>query len=1167
MRKTLLAAAALAPLCLLASRPASAQTTATTVSSSTSTPISTAQDGAITINSGVTIQPTTAGTAAVVSNANIGQGNVAVTNNGGIEFQNLNNVVGIQGVGGSSGDIVNLGNILVSESYTPTVLNGINEAPFASPSSLGRYGIQITGAGTYTGNILNETSIEVQGNSSYGISVESPLVGSITNTGTLTLTGDNGVAIRTLQPVTGSLLVTGAITVIGANSNAIQLGGSLSGGVSIYSTLTTSDYGLSTRPLDGTTLQTIEATPTQVLPNGGTVLAVQGSVGTGIFLGAPPQYTNSSDVTSDRDGDGILDSEEGTAALSAYGQNPALLIGGGTSDITIGNFVASSSTNLNNNYGLVIEGSVTGNGVYDEVPSTAVQIGGPQLYTATPGAPGGSVTFLGGVLIAPTGSVTATAYGSTTATAFNIGAGANIPQLNNQGIITATINPPNSTTSTFPSFTAGATAIEIGTGAVLSSLVNSGTIGAIVSADANDQVTAVAVQDKGGGLSSVTNTGSISGSFTPDQTGAIPSGIAVLLANGSKDPSGTVALDLSNNTSGVTLVQSQPPNTVITTNAQGTTPVVTVSYQPVTVAAGGTIPITTTATVTTTTANNITTETIVPVSPTIIGDIYLGNGSNTVDILAGTVTGALSMGAGPTAAVTIDNGAIYYGSLSYSGTGGAGLTLNVNNGVLDNTSPTTFKTSSLTVGSLGTLYFAIDPQRLAGGNTNALYNVSGAATFAKGAQIGLVFDSNIFNPATYTIVSANTLNIASGTGASLLGPVPYMFNATLLTNQANGSLQVEVSQKTPAQLGLNPSQAAALPATYQALTLDTPVQAAFLGQYTKAGFLGVYNQILPDYAGGTFQAANAASLAIGRTTGESNEIENPTGTRGAWVEEILVGVAQGIGRTDGFQGGGFGFVGGLETGGSGLGAFGVTTALVNTTVVDPHVPGDSQTAMTELELGGYWQGEFNGLLLDARVAGGYLWFNGRREFLQLNSDGDITLDRKVQDDWNGYSASGRFGAAYRLGLGNHFLGGGWFVQPQAHLDTFFLYQNGFNESEAQGGPALAMGFGDVNGHEASGTASILIGRKLGQGLIFRPEIELGVRDTFTGTAGDLTAHYISGGPSFTLTPAQVEGAAGVARFRLKASSEYYEVGFEAGTEILSSRYEEADTKVSVRVLF
>jgi hypothetical protein len=134
----------------------------------------------------------------------------------------------------------------------------------------------------------------------------------------------------------------------------------------------------------------------------------------------------------------------------------------------------------------------------------------------------------------------------------------------------------------------------------------------------------------------------------------------------------------------------------VTTNS---TPTVTVTTAAV---PAGTLANTTTSTSTITTTGDTTVETIVPVSPSITGDIYLGNGPNTVSFLAGTVQGALGLGNGPSASVLIDNGAVYYGAMTY---GGPALTLNVNNGILDNTSATTFKTSSLTVGANGILYF------------------------------------------------------------------------------------------------------------------------------------------------------------------------------------------------------------------------------------------------------------------------------------------------------------------------------------------------------------------------------------------------------------------------------------------------------------------------------
>jgi hypothetical protein len=1136
MRKTLFAAVALAPLLLMA-----AGTTAfaqTTIGNSTSTPVTTAADGDISISSGGTISPTTPGAAAVTVNSSNN-----VNNGGTLSFKDVNNATGVLLLGGNGSSamslsIQNTGTISVTESYTPSDANkdGVNEAPFASLTSTGRYGIRLTGTSPFYGLVSNTGAITIQGDHSAGISLEAPLKGSLASSGTISVTGDNSVGLQETAGVSGGVSVSGTITTSGQSTSAMVLSGAVGGAVTVYSALSSTGYGTSTRTTNATLLNTIQATPSEV-QQGGPTAVISGSVGGGIFLGAPPSTTNSSDATTDADGDGVVDSSETSSSITAYGNGPALVVGG-ANNITIGGFAAATASNPNNGVGLIVEGTVETFGVYDGVTATALQIGGL----------GGTTTINGGVRI--TGAVETTTYGANT-TAIHIGSGVSTPSLQNTGTIEASISPPNTTGSTYPAFSATATAIQIDAGSTVSALVNSGTILASISGDSGDQIAVNGVIDKGGGIASVTNTGQILTQFTADTTGATPSGKSV-------------ALDLSANTAGVTLTQNQAPNQIVTTTvASGVTTVTTttgaVVYPTTPATTGGSLYPTAATSTTTTPSSGVTVVTTTPASPTIEGDIYLGSGSNTVNLLAGTITGALSLGSGPTASVTVDNGAIYAGALSYTG---PALSLNVKNGVLDNSNAATFKASSVNVGSSGTLYFGVDPVN--GKATE--FVVSGAATIASGAKLGLTFVSNATAAQTYTILTSPSLTVA-GDPTTLSGPVPYMFNATITPNLAAGTIALAISPKSPAQLGLNPSQSAALPAIYQALTLDQPVQAVFLGQYTRAGFDATLNQIMPDYAGGTFQAANAASLAISRATAEANNIENPTGSRGAWMQELFIGVNQGAGQTDGFRGGGFGFVGGLETGGSGLGAFGVTTAFVATSIADPHVPGDSQTSMSELEFGGYWQGEFSGFVADARLGAGYTWNSGTREFIETNSDGDITLDRKVKSNWNGYTLSGHFGLAYDWQLSSRFLGGGWFVQPQGHVDYFRLQETKYSDNEAQGGPALALAYDGRTGQETSGTASIVIGRKLGTGLVWRPQVELGVRDVFTGDAGDTTARFISGGPSFTLTPADITGAAGIARFKLKASSEYYELGFEAGGEVLPSRYEEGDVKISVRVLF
>ena len=1173
MRKTLFAAVALAPLWLLASQtPAAAQKT---ISSSISTPQTTAVDGDITINSGGSIQPTTAGTAAVTVNSSNN-----VTNSGSITFSNINSVVGIAVEGGNGSattplTIDNIGTITVSETFTAPDANsdGVTEAPYATPTSSGRYGIQLTGTSAFVGSITNAGAIVVRGDQSYGISLDGPLQGTLTNSGTITLTGDNSVGLQETGGVTGNVLISGAISATGSGTTkAVNLTGTVGGAVDIYSAITSTGYGLTTRTLASATLATIQAIPTEVEQSGGGVV-IGASVGKGVFLGAPPANTNTSDVTSDADGDGVIDSVEATGSVTNFGSATALTIGSATQNISLGAFAAvgsTAATNPNNGYGLIIEGAVAGDGIYDGVTSNALQIGGVQNVVTTNGmtttTAGGTTTLAGG--LRNTGSITSESYAASS-TAIRIGAGATVPTIDNAGTISADILAPNTTTSTIPAYgnttsPVVATAIQINDKtASVDSLINSGVISASVTGDKNDVVSTVAVSDAGGKISTVTNTGSISAVFVADATGAVVTGTPITLANGAKSLNGNVALDLSANSTGTTLTQAQAPDIVVTTVTTNSVPVVTTTTGATAVG----VLSTTAVTSTTVTNGNTTTTTTTTAAPIIFGDVYLGSGTNNVNLMAGTETGALSLGSGNNSTFTIDNGATYSGALTYTG---QGLVLDVKNGVLDNRSASTYATSSLTVGASGSLYFAVDPAANGGIGAASTFNVSGAASFAAGSKLGLTFISNATQAESFTVVTAAGGLSVGETTTALTGAVPYMFNASFTPNTTAGTITLNISPKTAAQLGLSSNVSAGLAPVYQALTQDTAVQAVFLNQYTKAGFVAAYNQILPDYAGGAFQAANAASLAISRATADANNIENPAGSRGAWAQEITIGVNQGAGKTDGFQGGGFGFVGGVETGGSGLGAFGLTAAFVNPSTGDQHLPGDNQTALSELEFGTYWQGDFNGIVADARVGAGYTWMAGRREFVQTDATtGDITLDRKVKSDWNGYTLSGHFGLAYDWKLSDHLLGGGWFLKPQVHADYFRMNESAYNENEAQGGAALSLAIGSRTGQEESGTASLVIGRQIGTGVVWRPQLELGVRDVFGGDAGDTTARFlmVPNAATFTLNPADIQGAAGIARFKLKASSEYYEIGVEAGGEVLSSRYEEGDVKASIRVLF
>jgi hypothetical protein len=895
------------------------------------------------------------------------------------------------------------------------------------------------------------------------------------------------------------------------------------------------------------------------------------------------------------------------------------LIGSTSNPVTIGNFGttdgedASFGTNPNA-YGLIVRGSINAFGTYDGVSATGVQIGGSiattgyasvtttansKTATSSPGATtigtSQAVNLGGGVRIV--GSVNASSYDANS-TAINIGANATVPTILNQDFISSTVShstlalttPLLSTFTNTSEPTSAAYGILIGAGANVTNINNVGTISA---AATGDNASAIAIKDLSGTVTNVIN------------EGVIDSQIAAGVV-GDKTYGSVTALDLSANTTGVTLTQKVNANPIniyvsTTTSSSGTTTTTAATTGTV---LGSTVTKTTTTsstitTTVTTTAAGVTTTAVstTPTTPQIIGDVLLGTGANNVQLLGGSMVGALSLGGSSTssAQATLNvSGASYEGALTYNGNA---LALSVNGanivastgtgttatsptpGVLVDLSTSPLKLSSFNLGtsgvSTGTIYFAVNPAASGATPQATVLSVSGTATLGSGAGIGIELLSAAPTTQTYTVLAANSLVLTGAPQSSaLLLDVPYLVNASVSTNTTAGTVSLTLVDKTAQQLGLNLGQSQALNAILTALPNDTSIQSALLNTYSKTSFLGVYNQLLPDYAGGVFQLAAAGSDAITRATSRSNDIENPAGTRGAWAEEFAFGVNRAALGATGYRGDGFGFVGGLETGGAGFGAFGVTGSFLTGTLSDPHSPGDGDQSVSEGEVGGYWQGQFKGFKADARVAGGYARFSDQREIFETDSTGAITLDRQANGAADGWTATGHFGAAYQWDIGK------WFIRPAASGDYFRLYEDGFTEhggasttqftTNSSGKQVDSDGFdlqlNSRTGYQATGAASLTIGRTIGTTFVWRPQLELGYRDAFAGTAGDTTARFVQGGSPFTMTPVQITGGGPTLRLGAKADTDFYELDFEAGAEERNSYYE-ADIRFNIRVLF
>ncbi len=1064
MRHALLAAVALAPLSL-----AGGALAQTTITANSSTPLATSAAGDVSIASGATLTAGTSTPAITIDSNN----SVSVV--GAISADNVADAVGVLVQGGHTGSLSVTGSITNTEDFAATDSSNsdsVVEAPFASGA--GRYGVRLTGAAPFTGDLSLTGTVTVKGQNSYGVSLEAPLAGSLT-VATTSLTGDGGAAVRELAGVSGSVSVGGPVGATGQGSQAVSIGGDVGGALRISSSITATGYSDTARLADAAQAK-LQATLTDVEQTGG-ALAVTANVAGGIILSAPPANTVAGS-TADLDGDGVPDGDEGSGSVSVYGSAPALAVGAATKAITLGAFGTGDDA-----YGLINRGLITATGLEDGVTATAVQLG----------AVGGTVQLAGG--LRNTGTISSTTY-EADSTALGVLSGVSAAAIRNEGVVSAAI--ADSTLITTPTI-AQSTAVSIAQGASITSLSNTGTISAAATGDA---MSATAVVDRSGTLASVLNEGQITATVTPVTAGATPSGRLI-------------ALDLSANTTGVTLVQQANPTTSV---LYGST-------------AG------TAATASTT---------VTPAAPTITGDILLGSGVNTVQFLAGVVTGALQLGSGEGSSLLIDGGAAYTGALTY---GGGSLALTVDNGSLTDLSTATSRLSSLAIGSAGKLTVSVDAAR----GLATRFDVSGAATIAAGGEIAVRLVSAPVNETsqTLTIVSSPQLSVADQ--ATLTATTSYLFTSSLAADPTAGTLSLTLDRRSAADLGLLASEQAGLNGVLAGTAGDANLAAALLAPSTRADFVKVYDQLLPEHGGGVFLAAREAAESIGRAISDRYDLPEAAG---AWLQEFGFGVEQDAQAAVAEHAGGFGFAGGAEKGLGGLGVLGVSAAFDDAKVTSPDIA-NSSTDMEELEAGLYWRVSAGGLLLTARGAAGYVWGDTERDLAVAAGEGVSAESATYKSDWHGWTADARFGAGYQVNLGPVF------VRPQLAVEYFRLDQNGYAES---GPAATALTVGDRTGDASFGTASVVFGGRLGRDLVWRPSLEVGARDVWSGDAGATTARFTAGGDPFVLPANPITGVGGLVTAGLKVGTPIYQVFVDAHGEEYA-HYREGDVRAGVKFVF
>jgi hypothetical protein len=891
--------------------------------------------------------------------------------------------------------------------------------------------------------------------------------------------GTNRFGLRLVGPggITGSVTnaATGVISVTGTQSTALSIETSLFGNLTSAGAITAtgdSSYGLhATSPITGSVTLAGTITASGKDAQGVSLSDVGGPLNiTSTITATGYRYTTrstSTDFLKLLTADDLL---QGGSALTIAGN-----VGGGivldatsTTDATTG-VVTTTAASINS---------------FGSAP--ALVVGGANR-SITVGNVGTGVDAFGLEL---KGSVTAGGvYDGFSATGVQLGAA--------NGTVDLSGGVKNTGTIAASAYAASATAVRLLSGVSAPVFKNDGGISGVMSSDAVGAATAIAI-DQGANVHTLQNSSSISAQVTgqtgdaiavQDKSGTVSEVENIRTISASRtlsDPSAAVtgqnvALDLSANTSGVHIVQYDP--------SAGLTP------------------------------------------PSITGAVRTGSGNDSLEFLAGTVTGDISLGAGANA-LTVDGGAVVKGGLT--ATGGT-IALNVGNGTLQVNSATPLSLTSLSLGSTSTTILTADP---VSGTASSL-NVAGAATIASGAKIGVQLASLLDTSQTYTLIHAQSLT-SGAIDTSLLGQVPYLYKSSLDTNVAAGTVNATLTRKTAAELALPATTAGGYDAVIRAANKDVGLRGALLAQTERPGLISLYNQLLPNHSGSIYDTASATVQAFAQPL---DDRKDPHGG-GFWLQETNLGLFS-SGSTDdpGYKAWSFGLVGGYELPATALGILGVTVGFSTDTVYPDQVAAASDLHSSMMEAGIYWRASRGAFSADASVTGQYLDIRSTRVISVLGGDG-LAVNRSASGDWHAFGVDGRMMLAYEAVRGRYYL------RPTVVVDYFRLMEDAYTETG--GGDGMNLAVESRTSSRLTAFAGLTAGAIYGPTRDWGPEVTLGYKGVVSSDLGATTAHFASGGQSFALIANDVNGQGAMAHVALRGENGSGAFSVEGGAEARDS---------------
>jgi hypothetical protein len=512
----------------------------------------------------------------------------------------------------------------------------------------------------------------------------------------------------------------------------------------------------------------------------------------------------------------------------------------------------------------------------------------------------------------------------------------------------------------------------------------------------------------------------------------------------------------------------------------------------------------------------------------VVGKVLFGAGNDALTLGGNAVfSAAADFAGGGSDTLTIAGSSRFAGSLLNAGS----LAVTANGGTLDLATPSSI--GSLAMGAGSTLFATLDKDA---GQGTAI-TVAGSASFASGATLQLKLADLANAEGRYTVLTAGTLTGASGivTKADLL---PFLYKAALATTAPANQLAVDITRKTATELGLNTAQANAYNAIYAALATDQEIADVFLNIREGELFRASFQQMLPDYAGGTFRAISLGSRTMGR------QVSDPAGPI-KLTDKFRIGLSaavwgtskdQGVSQAYDANGLGFGATAELETG------FGNIGANLSWQWNETKNGNDDNTIISNgYVLGAHWRGKWGGFGAFARGSLGRVTFESQRFFGGATPTKQI--ERTTTGKWNGTLTS--------LSAGASIEGGGrtFFFRPSAQIDYTRLTEDA--HTETGGGNALNLSIDKRASSELAAEGGLTLGADLSgmsqrDGNWLRIEMEGGWREVLDGKIGATTARFGSG-TAFTLAPDQATSG-WYGRLRALGGTGNFQIGGELGAE-------------------